>query len=182
MKILYASLAVAAIALSGCSDAQLADFFGYKSNAELERQARYEADVRFLNQILRKRDEECILANKINGYMIACSSHNDKEHESVGRDDISDRRLKRDLLRVGTLPNGIPLYSFNYIWGGSRYIGVVAQDVLKIVPAAVIVDQYGFYRVDYSMIGARMVLADDQPPALFANSSALREQRNMASH
>src|SRR6202790_1067720 len=67
----------------------------------------------------------------------------------------SDRRLKQHVKRAGALPNGLPLYSFQYIWGGPTFVGVMAQDVLRVMPDAVVTDPDGFYRVDYEMLGTR---------------------------
>lgn len=49
----------------------------------------------------------------------------------------SDRRVKTDVSRVGTLDNGLPVYAYRYIWGGPMQIGVMAQDVEKVKPEAV---------------------------------------------
>ena len=68
----------------------------------------------------------------------------------------SDRRLKRDIVRLGASPSGLPIYSFQYVWGGPRYIGVMAQDLLKLRPDAVIFDECGYYRVDYAKIDVEM--------------------------
>jgi len=78
-----------------------------------------------------------------------------------GTDNIiirsSDRRLKQHVEQVGALPNGLPLYSFQYIWGGPTFVGVMAQDVQRVMPDAVTTGPDGFYRVDYGMLGTRMV-------------------------
>ena len=68
----------------------------------------------------------------------------------------SDRRLKRDIVRLGVSPSGLPIYSFQYVWGGPRYIGAMAQDLLKLRPDAVILDDSGYYKVDYSRIDIEM--------------------------
>ena len=68
----------------------------------------------------------------------------------------SDRRLKRDVVRLGASPSGLPIYAFQYVWGGPRYIGVMAQDLLKLRPDAVILDESGYYKVDYSRIDVEM--------------------------
>jgi hypothetical protein len=68
----------------------------------------------------------------------------------------SDRRLKRDIVRLGVSPSGLPIYAFRYVWGGPRYIGVMAQDLLKLRPDAVILDESGYYKVDYSRIDVEM--------------------------
>jgi hypothetical protein len=68
----------------------------------------------------------------------------------------SDRRLKRDIVRLGVSPSGLPIYAFQYVWGGPRYIGAMAQDLLKLRPDAVILDDSGYYKVDYSRIDIEM--------------------------
>jgi hypothetical protein len=40
---------------------------------------------------------------------------------------ISDARLKRDVVRVDTLSNGIGLYRFRYLWNDKLWVGVLAQ-------------------------------------------------------
>lgn len=68
---------------------------------------------------------------------------------SAGLGLFSDRRLKRSISRVGTLDNGLPIYSYQYVWGGPMQIGVMAQDVLSVNPEAVHMDESGFMKVDY---------------------------------
>ena len=61
----------------------------------------------------------------------------------------SDARLKRDITRLGTAPNGVPLYSFRYLWDDTMHVGVLAQDVLAIRPHAVTIEPNGYMSVDY---------------------------------
>jgi len=68
----------------------------------------------------------------------------------------SDIRLKTDIQQVGTTTHNLPLYTFRYIGRDGQYEGVMAQDVLKVMPRAVIVDEDGYYRVDYNMLGIEM--------------------------
>ena len=49
----------------------------------------------------------------------------------------SDVRVKTDIKRVGTLDSGLGVYTFRYKWGGPAQMGVMAQEVEKINPAAV---------------------------------------------
>lgn len=46
----------------------------------------------------------------------------------------SDVRLKTDIKRVGTLDNGVPVYSYRYKAGGPPMIGVMAQDLAGVRP------------------------------------------------
>ena len=61
----------------------------------------------------------------------------------------SDRRLKTDISRVGTLDNGLPVYAYRYKSGGPMQIGLMAQDVEKVNPDAV-GEIAGFKAVDYA--------------------------------
>lgn len=61
----------------------------------------------------------------------------------------SDRRIKKNISIVGVLNNGLPVYSFQYITGGPQQIGLMAQDVEKINPSAVI-EINGIKQVNYS--------------------------------
>ena len=66
----------------------------------------------------------------------------------------SDRRLKTDIAMVGT-KKGLPWYSFRYIWDAitaPMREGFMADDVLKVMPTAVIPDPSGFFKVDYDMV------------------------------
>jgi len=65
----------------------------------------------------------------------------------------SDLRLKEDVTPLGATANGVPLYTFRYRGQQAVYQGVMAQDVLKVRPDAVVVDAEGFYRVDYAKLG-----------------------------
>jgi hypothetical protein len=65
---------------------------------------------------------------------------------------FSDRRLKRNIERVGTMASGLPLYEYEYIWGGPRQVGVMGDEVLAVRPDAVSVID-GFLAVDYAALG-----------------------------
>ena len=69
---------------------------------------------------------------------------------------FSDMRLKKHIIRVGTTRYQLPLYDFNYIDQPGRFEGVMAQDVLKVMPEAVTIGADGFYRVNYTMLGIEM--------------------------
>ncbi|WP_434723039.1 tail fiber domain-containing protein [Mesorhizobium sp. RIZ17] len=49
----------------------------------------------------------------------------------------SDRRLKRNIRRLGTFANGLTKYAFEYVWGGGEQIGVMADEVRAFRPHAV---------------------------------------------
>lgn len=50
---------------------------------------------------------------------------------------MSDRRVKTDISRVGTLDNGLPVYVYRFKHGGPMQIGVMAQEVEQVKPHAV---------------------------------------------
>lgn len=63
----------------------------------------------------------------------------------------SDVRLKTNIDRIGTRPDGLPLYEYNYVWGGPRYIGVMAHEVMAVKPEAVSVRD-GYLAVNYGRL------------------------------
>lgn len=65
---------------------------------------------------------------------------------------ISDRRLKRNIKRVGTWHHDLPLYQFNYVWDKTKYVGVMADEVAKVMPDAVVIHASGAHMVDYKML------------------------------
>jgi Chaperone of endosialidase len=71
----------------------------------------------------------------------------------------SDRRLKRDVVHLATLSDGLRLYSFRYLWSDVVHVGVMAQDLLEDPRwrHAVITDADGYYSVDYDQIELAMV-------------------------
>jgi hypothetical protein len=64
----------------------------------------------------------------------------------------SDRRLKKNIKRIGTHALGIGLYTWDYLWG-QPYTGVMADEVEKVMPEAIIIHPSGFKMVDYGMMG-----------------------------
>lgn len=70
---------------------------------------------------------------------------------AVGKLFLSDRRAKRDIHRIGTADNGHAIYRYRYAGDDRVQIGVMAQDVEKIDPTAV-VEVNGLKMVDYGRI------------------------------
>jgi hypothetical protein len=70
----------------------------------------------------------------------------------------SDIRLKQDIVPLGQLDNGLELYRFRYK-GSDRtaYVGVMAQEVQQIEPAAVSRGADGYLRVDYDRLGLKFM-------------------------
>jgi hypothetical protein len=66
----------------------------------------------------------------------------------------SDRRLKTNIKAVGTMGNGLTVYSYNYKSGGPSVIGVMADEVAVIKPNAYVKGGAGngFDAVDYSKL------------------------------
>ena len=74
---------------------------------------------------------------------------------------ISDARLKRDIIPVGALANGLGLYRYRYLWSDTAYVGVMAQEVAAVVPEAIRAGADGYLRVDYSRLGLRLQTWDE---------------------
>lgn len=70
----------------------------------------------------------------------------------------SDIRLKTEIKRVGKLPNGIPVYRWEWTKEAKEIVkdqpafGVLAQEVLDFMPDAVVMGTDGYYQVDYGKI------------------------------
>jgi hypothetical protein len=63
---------------------------------------------------------------------------------------MSDERLKENIHHIGTY-NDINWYEFNYIWSPKKWIGVIAQELERIMPEAV--GKINGYRyVNYDMV------------------------------
>lgn len=67
---------------------------------------------------------------------------------------VSDRRLKKDVEKIGEDSRGFNWYEFEYVWGGGRRRGVMADEVEKVIPEAVITLPGGGYKlVNYGLVG-----------------------------
>jgi hypothetical protein len=72
----------------------------------------------------------------------------------------SDIRMKENITRIGTLPNGLPFYQFEYtsefkdhpLAGHGTHIGVMAQEVQALIPNAVVTLDNGYLAVDYGKL------------------------------
>jgi len=64
---------------------------------------------------------------------------------------FSDENLKENIEEVGQLNNGLNIYTYNYKGDDTPRIGLLAQEVQKVKPAAVHKDPMGsgFLKVDY---------------------------------
>lgn len=62
---------------------------------------------------------------------------------------LSDRRAKTDIKQVGKLDNGLPVYVFRYRGNNTPQIGLMADDVEKVKPHAVVTGPHGLKMVHY---------------------------------
>lgn len=63
---------------------------------------------------------------------------------------FSDERLKSNIERVGTHPLGVGIYEYDIF--GRRERGVMAQELIDVLPEAVIEDESGFLKVNYALL------------------------------
>ena len=77
---------------------------------------------------------------------------------SGGGGGLSDIRVKTNVTLVGSV-HGFNIYSWNYTFdpSGQKYVGVIAQEVMKTNPDSVYVAGDGYYRVRYDVLGLRML-------------------------
>lgn len=64
----------------------------------------------------------------------------------------SDRRLKRDVARIGERPDGLGVYLYRYLWSPLWFIGAMADEVLRLRPEAVVEHPSGYLMVDYGRL------------------------------
>lgn len=92
-------------------------------------------------------------AYDIAGYNADVSSNNAKQGAALAAMyAMSDRRLKENIVQVGEHSLGVPICEYNYIGEPERHIGVMAQDVLPIMPEAVITMPNGYMAVNYGAL------------------------------
>jgi len=71
---------------------------------------------------------------------------------AAGITAMSDRRLKKNIIKIGESLMGLPIYLFKYIWSSDWTIGHMADEVKKVVPEAVIRMPNGYDAVNYGML------------------------------
>ena len=84
----------------------------------------------------------------------------DFNHSCFGErsETVSDRRLKTGIANLGETEDGIKLYSWKYKSDPvTTWVGVMAQDLETTHPDALVTGANGFYRVNYSKLGVRMM-------------------------
>lgn len=67
----------------------------------------------------------------------------------------SDIALKHDVVLLGRLDNGLGYYRFSYIGSDKAYVGVMAQEVERVMPGAVTRGSDGYLRVRYEKLGLK---------------------------
>jgi Chaperone of endosialidase len=72
----------------------------------------------------------------------------------------SDIRLKHDITLLGHLNNDLGFYRFVYNGGEKAYVGVMAQEVQRVTPTAVVRDRHGYLKVFYDKLGLKFQTYD----------------------
>jgi hypothetical protein len=71
---------------------------------------------------------------------------------------FSDIRMKENIKQIHWLPNGLPVYEFEYKpeykdqAGHGKFVGVMAQEVELVQPEAVITNANGYKMVNYGVL------------------------------
>jgi hypothetical protein len=63
--------------------------------------------------------------------------------------------LKHDIVLLGRMDNGLGFYRFSYRGSEKAFVGVMAQEVQTILPAAVTRGSDGYLRVFYDEVGVK---------------------------
>ena len=72
----------------------------------------------------------------------------------------SDIELKQDIVLLGRLDNGLGFYRFHYKGNDQLFVGVMAQEVQRVLPNAVVRGRDGYLQVDYGLVGVRFQAYD----------------------
>ena len=72
----------------------------------------------------------------------------------------SDIELKQDIVLLGRLDNGLGFYRFHYKGDDQPFVGVMAQEVQRVLPNAVVRGRDGYLQVDYGLVGVRFQAYD----------------------
>jgi hypothetical protein len=72
----------------------------------------------------------------------------------------SDMMLKHDISLLGHLDNGLGFYRFSYYGSEKAYVGVMAQEVQTVMPAAVLRGSDGYLRVSYDKLDLKFQTYD----------------------
>lgn len=64
----------------------------------------------------------------------------------------SDKRLKENITKLGTMSNGLDLYEYTYKSNGLTTVGVMADEVAEILPEALGPMVDGYMTVDYDKV------------------------------
>jgi len=65
---------------------------------------------------------------------------------------LSDRRLKTNIKRIGTHKLGVGIYEYDIM--GKHDVGVMAQEVINVLPEAIHIHSSGYMMVDYGRLNA----------------------------
>ena len=65
---------------------------------------------------------------------------------------LSDRRLKTNIKRIGTHKLGVGIYEYDIL--GKHDVGVMAQEVIHVLPEAIHIHPSGYMMVDYGRLNA----------------------------
>lgn len=144
----------------------------FNSGAAMKALARYDADYKdqFYNNYLDRLFQQSQLGLGGGSLLTGAGGYSQSSGSSSSRGSsksspglggflgpafatMSDRRLKENIVQIGELENGLPLYSYTYIWSDKPETGVMADDVAKIQPEALgPVTNDGYQTVYYDLI------------------------------
>jgi hypothetical protein len=86
---------------------------------------------------------------------VVLSSFGGRASGAGAADGAADVALKHNIVPLGRLDNGLGFYRFAYSGSNQVYVGVLAQEVQKVMPEAVERGQDGYLRVYYDKLGLR---------------------------
>ena len=80
-----------------------------------------------------------------------------------GIGQMSDERVKENIIKIKYSDSGIPIYHFNYKGDNTTWSGTMAQDLLKLGRKDAVGTKNGYYTVNYNLIDVNMKKVNSSP-------------------
>jgi Chaperone of endosialidase len=115
----------------------------------------------YINRLLQQAQLGFNAGNVVTGAG-STNTSTSKTYEGIGKTAgavasavaASDRRLKKNIHKVGELKSGLNLYQYRYLDNSGPILGVMADEVAELLPEALGPVINGYATVDYGVVNA----------------------------
>lgn len=131
-------------ALRSGNQVQMPQFGNWSGGAQIQAAPIYQATADQYSAALDKYKAESAASGGFLGGLATLGS--------AAITKYSDRRLKKNVSLLGIRPDGLGVYSYEYIWGGPAEVGVMADEVAVLRPDALGPSLGGYATVNYGAL------------------------------